>query len=249
MASANTTGAGSGEGLSPGDRVGGGRYILKRSLGRGSTTEVWLAQEVTASRPVALKIFPRAFLSDANLVEKFKQQAQRLRLLKHPHLAMTYELVSDANTLALATEYVDGWSLASLKVDKLCNCYRVEEIEGWIGQLCEALEFAHTDVGIIHSDLKPANLLINAQEVLKVTDFETAALIRKESSRRGLAKGVYGGLGFLSPQQVMGDEPTKLDDIYSLGATIFDLLTGTPPFYKGEVFAQICSLKAPDMTT
>src|SRR6202012_1394077 len=111
-----------------------------------------------------------------------------------------------------------------------------------------ALEFAHNDLGIVHSDLKPANLIINAQEVLKITDFEIAALIRKEASRRGLTKGLYGGLGFLSPQQVMGEEPAKLDDIYSLGATIFDLLTGTAPFYKGEVFAQICSLKAPTIS-
>ena len=248
MALPNTTGTGSGEGLSPGDRVGGARYLLKRLLGRGVASEVWLAQDVTGARPVALKIFPRAFLADANLVEQLKQQVQRHLLLKHPHVAMIYEFVRDANTMAMAMEYVDGWSLASLKVDKLFKCYRVEEIEGWVGQLCEALEFAHNDLGIVHSDLKPANLIVNAQEALKVTDFEIAAIIRKEASRRGLSKGLYGGLGFLSPQQVMGELPSKLDDIYSLGATIFDLLTGTPPFYKGEVFAQICSLKAPSMT-
>ncbi len=248
MALPNTTGAGSGEGLAPGDRAGGARYVLKRLLGRGVTSEVWLAQDVTGSRPVALKVFPRAFLADANLVERFKQQVQRHLLLKHAHVAMTYEFVRDANTMAMAMEYVDGWSLASLKVDKLFKCYRVEEIAGWLGQLCEALEFAHNDLGIVHNDLKPANLIINGQEVLKVTDFEIAALIRKEASRRGLSKGLYSGLGFLSPQQVMGEDPSKLDDVYSLGATIFGLLTGTPPFYKGEVFAQICSLKAPSMT-
>src|ERR1700742_2639107 len=97
MALPNTTGSGSGEGLSPNDRVGGGRFVLKRLLGRGSNTEVWLAQDAVASRSVALKVFPRAFLSDANLVEKFSSVVQRHRLLKHPHLATTYELVRDAS--------------------------------------------------------------------------------------------------------------------------------------------------------
>ena len=248
MTSPNSSGAGFTEALSPGDRVGGARYLLKRLLGRGTTSEVWLAQEVLVSRQMALKFFPPVFLTDAALVERLNQETQRHLLLKHPHIASTYDLVRDPSAIALAMEYVDGWSLASSKVDKLCGCYRVEEIESWIWQLCAALEFAHQEVGIIHGDLKPANLLINTQDELKITDFAIATIVRQESVRRGLAKGLYAGLGFLSPQQAAGEEPTKLDDIYSLGATIFDLLTSTPPFYQGEVFAQICSLAPPPMT-
>jgi uncharacterized delta-60 repeat protein len=247
MASSNFS-PGAGGKLSSGDRVGGGHFLLKRLLGRGENSEVWLAQDIKNSRQVALKFLPPAFLSDANLIERLKQDAQRHRLLAHPNIAATYEFVRDHSSAAIAVEFVDGWSLATLKVDKLCRCYRVEEIERWIHQLCAALDFAHNEFGIVHSDLKPANLLLNAQEELKITDFALAQTVRTESSRRGLVKGIYGGLGFLSPQQVMGAEPSKLDDIYSLGATIFDLLTGMPPFYKGEVFAQICSLKPPSMT-
>jgi len=249
MASSNfSSGAGAGEKLSPGDRVGGGLFLLKRLLGRGEISEVWLAQDIKNSRQVALKFLPPAFLSDANLIERLKQDAQRHRLLAHPNIAATYEFMRDHSSAAVVVEFVEGWSLATLKVDKLCRCYHVGEIERWIHQLCAALDFAHDECGIVHSDLKPANLLINAQEELKVTDFALAQTVRAESSRRGLVKGLYSGLGFLSPQQVMGAEPSKADDIYSLGATIFDLLTGTPPFYKGEVFAQICSLKPPSMT-
>jgi uncharacterized delta-60 repeat protein len=249
MASSNfSSGAGAGEKLSPGDRVGGGLFLLKRLLGRGEISEVWLAQDIKNSRQVALKFLPVALLSDANVVERLKQDAQRYRLLVHPNIAATYEFMRDHSSAAVVVEYVEGWSLATLKVDKLCRCYHVGEIERWIHQLCAALDFAHDEFGIVHSDLKPANLLINGQEELKVTDFALAQTVRAESSRRGLVKGLYSGLGFLSPQQVMGAEPSKADDIYSLGATIFDLLTGTPPFYKGEVFAQICSLKPPSMT-
>ncbi|HXI68793.1 MAG TPA: protein kinase [Verrucomicrobiae bacterium] len=238
-------GTGFGEELSPGLRVGGATFILKRLLGRGENSEVWLAQDVKAGREVALKFLPAALLSDANVVERFKQEAQRTCLLVHPHIAATYEFVRNYSSAAIVSEYVEGWSLATFKIDKPQQRYRVEEIEWWIRQLGAALDFAHHEFGIVHRDLKPANLLVNAQDELKVTDFGIAASVRSESARRGLAGS--GGLGFLSPQQVMGAEPSKLDDIYSFGATIFDLLTSTPPFYKGEVIAQICGLKAPGM--
>ncbi|HUA68812.1 MAG TPA: protein kinase, partial [Candidatus Saccharimonadales bacterium] len=237
-----------GDDLSPGVRFGGARYVLKRLLGRGENSEVWLAQDVRNSREVALKILPRAFLSDTNLLERLKQETQRNFLLAHPHIAATYEFVRDHSSAAIATEFMDGWSLATLRVDKLCHCYSAEEIQLWICQVCAALDYAHNEFGILHNDLKPANLLINAKDDLKITDFGIAQMIRLESSRRGLAEGVSNSIGFLSPQQVMGGAPSKADDIYSLGATVFDLLTGTPPFHKGEIIAQICSLPPPTMT-
>jgi serine/threonine protein kinase len=246
MAKSNfSSGGGFGEELSPGVRVGGARYVLKRMLGRGENSEVWLAQDVKAGKEVALKFLPAALLSDANVVERLKQEAQRNFLLVHPHIASTYEFMRNFSSVAIATEYVEGWSLATFKIDKPQQRYRVEEIEWWIRQLGAALDFAHNECGIIHRDLKPANLLVNAKDELKVTDFGIAASVRGECSRRGLAGS--GGLGFMSPQQVMGAEPSWLDDIYSLGATIFDLLTSTPPFYKGEIITQICGLKAPSM--
>lgn len=234
--------------LFPGLRVGGARFILKRLIGRGETSEVWLARDVTMIRDVALKFLPRVFRSDENLLERLNNEVQRSQLLKHPQIVATYELALDYDSIAVAMEFVDGWSLATLKVDKLCRCYDVEEIEPWIRQLGAALEYAHNEFGVAHGDLKPANLLVSAREGIKVSDFGWAALIRAESSKRGLARGISSGIGFLSPQQVMGGAPSERDDIYSLGATIFDLLTSTPPFYQGEIIAQICGLEPPAMT-
>ena len=248
MAKSIFSGTGFGDEFSPGIRVGVGRYILKRLLGHGEISEVWLAQDVKNSREVALKFLPQALLSDANLIERLKQETQRNFLLAHPHIAATYEFVRDHDSAAIAVEFVDGWSLATFKIDKPQQRYRVEEIKPWIRQLCAALEFAHNQFGIVHSDLKPSNLLLNAQDEIKITDFGITRSIQIESSKRGLIKGASGGIGFLSPQQVMGGEPSKADDVYSLGATIFDLLTGTPPFYKGEIVAQICGLKPQSMT-
>src|SRR5208282_2818049 len=95
MAKSNFSGAGFGDELSPGVRVGGARYILKRLLGRGETSEVWLAHDVKAGREVALKFLPQALLSDENVMERLKQEARRNFLLAHPHIAATYEFVRD----------------------------------------------------------------------------------------------------------------------------------------------------------
>lgn len=237
-----------GPALSSGQRVCGARYLLKRLIGGGEISEVWLAREITARRDVALKFLPPLLLRDKNLLDHVSEEIQRGRLLQHPHIVPAMELVSDRYSVAVAMEHVDGWSLAALKVDKLCCCFTVEEIEPWVRQIGEALTYAHQAFGLVHGDLKPSNLLLSQREGIKVSDFGFAALLRTESAQRGLAPGIYSGIGLLSPQQVLGGAPSKLDDIYSLGATIFELLTGTPPFHKGEIIAQICSLKASTMT-
>jgi uncharacterized delta-60 repeat protein len=248
MAKMTSTGGNFGGALSPGSRTGGGRYLLKRLVGRGEFSELWLARDVKNVKDVALKFLPQAFLQDTNLLELLQNEIGRNRLLNHPHIVPVYELTRDHDSAAIVMEYIDGWSLATMKVDKLGKSYTVEEIEPRIRELCDALAYAHKEFGLIHGDLKPSNLLLSTREGIKISDFGFAVLIRNESSKRGIIKNGYGGIGFLSPQQVMGEPPSKLDDIYSLGATIFDLLTGTPPFYKGEVIAQICSLKPLGMT-
>ncbi len=248
MAKMTSSGGNFGAALTPGSRTGGGRYVLKRLVGRGEFSELWLARDVKNVKDVALKFLPQAFLSDANLLELFQNEVARIRLLQHPHIIPVYELARDHDSAAIVMEYIDGWSLATMKVDKLGKCYTVDEIEPRIRELCSALAYAHKEFGLIHGDLKPSNLLLSTREGIKISDFGFAVMIRNESSKRGIIKSGYSGIGFLSPQQVMGEPPSKLDDIYSLGATIFDLLTGTPPFYKGEVIAQICSLKPASMT-
>jgi uncharacterized delta-60 repeat protein len=247
MSKATSSGADFGAELSPGVRVCGARYLLKRLIGRGEFSELWLARDIKNSRDVALKFLPKAFLQDENLLEFLREEVRRETLLKHPHIVLVHELAHDYNSAVMAMEFVDGWSLATLKVDKPGRRYSVKEIEPWVRELCDAMAYAHNEFGIVHGDLKPSNLLVSTREGIKVSDFGIAAQIRNESSKRGIIKSGYGGIGFLSPQQVMGETPVKADDIYSLGAAIFDLLTGTPPFYKGEIVAQICSLKPPRM--
>jgi TolB-like protein/Tfp pilus assembly protein PilF len=117
-----------------------------------------------------------------------------------------------------------------------------------MSQLCDALDYAHNHADVIHCDLKPANLMVNRRSDLKITDFGIARSLSDSVSRLTLEQGRSGTLVYMSPQQLNGERCTQLDDIYSLGATIYELLTSKPPFYSGNIDRQICERVAPPMT-
>ena len=235
------------ETLTLGVRVGGARYILRRTLGRGGLTVVWLARDFKLEQEVALKILPQSLMQDANAVERLETETRRSLQLAHPQIVRTYDFIQDQGLVAIAMEYVDGWSLATLRVDKSQQRYSLEQVTPWVRQICAALTYAHTEAGILHFALKPANLMLNSRDQLKVADFGIARSIQAMAAPTDL-KPAAGALGFLSPQLALGEKPSVLDDVYGLGATIYDLLTGTPPFYKGQVLAQICDRTPPSMT-
>src|SRR5437899_1801488 len=145
-------------------------------------------------------------------------------------------------------EYIDGETLSNLRAEKEQNIFEPDEIATWISQLCDALDYAHNHAKIIHCDLKPANLMVNQRGDLKVADFGIARSLGDSASRLTLEQGRSGTLVYMSPQQLSGEHCTHLDDIYSLGATIYELLTSKPPFYSGNIDRQIHERNAPSMT-
>src|SRR5437588_11719508 len=145
-------------------------------------------------------------------------------------------------------EYVDGDTLANLRAEKEQTVFEPNDLSGWTGQLCDALDYAHNQARIIHRDLKPANLMVNTQGDLKVSDFGIARSLGDTASRLTMEQGRSGTLVYMSPQQLDGERGTHLDDIYSLGATLYDLLTSKPPFYSGNIDRQIHERVAPSMT-
>src|ERR1035437_6085156 len=124
--------------LTPGVRVGGARYILHRILGRGRVAVVWLARDFKLEQEVALKILPESFSRDANIVERLKTETRRSLQLAHPQIVRTYDFIQDYQLAAIAMEYVDGWSLATQRVDRSEQRYRLEEITPWVRQICTA---------------------------------------------------------------------------------------------------------------
>ncbi len=224
------------------------RYTLRRALGQGGMGVVWLARDEKLEQEVALKFVADTWLHDPNAIERLKRETRRNLQLAHPNIVRIHDFVQDEHAAAIAMEFINGWSLWAMRVDRPHHIFSVEEITPWIRQLVSALDYAHREAQFVHRDLKPSNLLINQREQLKVSDFGIARSLGAQLTQTTGSGLVYGTVGYMSPQQALGEAPSVADDVYSLGATIYELLTGTPPFYKGEIMAQVMDLTPASMT-
>lgn len=224
-----------------------GRFQLERFLGKGGMGEVWLAYDQRLTQHVALKFLPENTAVDDEAWRDLVRETKRSRELTHPSIVRVHDLEKDDRTAAIAMEYVDGEGLAARKLRQPAGYFEVPEIAQWIGQLCEALDYAHRQAQIVHRDLKPANIMISAQGALKVMDFGISSSIADSVSRRSMLSGISGTPLYMSPQQCSGEMPAVTDDIYSLGALIYELLTGKPPFYTGDLPMQILQKAPPSM--
>src|SRR5216117_4010058 len=225
-----------------------GRYMLIKVLGRGGMGIVWLARDEELERDVALKFLPDLMIHDRAVFDQLKRETKRCLELTHPHIVRIHDFLHDERAGGISMEYIDGETLSNLRAEKEQRVFDPDEIATWISQLCDALDYAHARANVIHCDLKPTNLMVNQRGDLKVTDFGIARSLSYSVSRLTLEQGRSGTLIYMSPQQLNGERCTHLDDIYSLGASIYELLTTKPPFYSGNIDRQICERVAPSMT-
>lgn len=220
-----------------------GRYTLKREIGAGGMGVVWLARDEQLETEVALKFLHESVRHDPEAVRDLKREVRRCHQLSHPNIVRVHDFVEDARATAIAMEYVPGASLAARKVAKANGCFDVAELAPLVEQLCLALEHAHVEARIVHCDIKPANLIVTDSGRLKLADFGIARSLVETKTR--LSHDLRGGaatLSFASPQQLAGRAPAPVDDIYAVGATLYDLLTGKPPFFRGDLRGQIESM-------
>jgi serine/threonine protein kinase len=215
------------------------RYKLKGILGRGGMGIVWRAFDEQLEREVALKFLPELLVHDRSVVQDLKRETRQSLELTHPHIVRIYDFVQDDQSACISMELIDGDTLSNLRADKPTNSFGVSELQEWIRQLCDALQYAHCGARIVHRDLKPANLMVNKKGDLKVADFGISRSMADSFSMLTMGRGTSGTLPYMSPQQLDGERPSPLDDIYSLGATVYELLASKPPFYSGGIESQI----------
>src|SRR5438552_4702848 len=208
---------------------------------------VWLARDEELEREVALKFLPNLMIQDHAVFDQLKRETKRCLELTHPHIVRIHDFIHDERSGCISMEYVDGETLSNLRAEKEQKVFEPDEISPWTSQLCDALDYAHNHAKIIHRDLKPANLMVNKKGDLKVSDFGIARSLGDTVSRLTMEQGRSGTLVYMSPQQLDGERGTHLDDIYSLGATLYELLTSKPPFYSGNIDRQIHERIAPAM--
>ncbi len=219
--------------------VGGGRYLLLRQLGRGGMGVVWLARDQQLEEEVALKLLPAELAADAMALGELKRETQKSRRLSHPHIVRTHDLVHlPGEAPFISMEFVEGTMLETMRLERADQILRWHEVEGWMLQLCDALDYAHRQK-IVHRDLKPANMMISKAGELKLADFGIAATMVDTLSRSSMRHVISGTACFMSPQQLQGAVPRATDDFYALGATLYELFTARPPFYTGDLTYQI----------
>jgi serine/threonine protein kinase len=211
------------------------RYTFVRMLGRGGMGVVWLARDDDLEREVALKFLPELVVHDRAVLDDLKRETRRSLALTHHNIVRIYDFAQGEECACISMEYVDGATLSSLRVDRPDKVFEVDDLAPLLVQVCDALHYAHAQARIVHRDLKPSNLMVNASGDVKVADFGIARSLTDSVSMLTMARGTSGTLVYMSPQQLNGEHVSESDDIYSLGATIYELLTGKPPFYSGQI--------------
>jgi serine/threonine protein kinase len=220
-------------------QVGEGRYKLVKILGRGGMGIVWLARDELLATDIALKFLPPQIRFDAVALDDLRRETSRSRRLTHPNIIRIHDFYETKNEEAfISMEFVEGANLASVRVEKPQRVLTWEFLAPLVKQLCDGLEYAHGE-RVIHRDLKPANLMLDVKGRLKLADFGIARTLNDTMTRVSMNPGTSGTLLYMSPQQLAGKPPRVTDDIYALGATLYELLTSKPPFFSGDFLHQV----------
>jgi serine/threonine protein kinase len=215
----------------PPDRVGS--YLIEKKIGAGGMGTVYLAHHADSGNEVAVKVLPASLAREEGFIIRFEREIEALGKLSHPNIVAFLEAGEDDGLHYYAMEYVDG--------ETLTNRIRRESRIPWRDvidislQICLALKAAH-DSGVIHRDLKPSNILVQEDGTVKLSDFGVAHVFAM--SRLTVTGGIIGTVEYMSPEQAQGKRVSPRSDLYSLGALMYVMLTGRPPF-TGESTVEV----------
>ncbi|OGL43847.1 MAG: hypothetical protein A2161_19035 [Candidatus Schekmanbacteria bacterium RBG_13_48_7] len=236
-----------------------GKYRIEKPLGGSGMSHVYLGYDEELEIPVAMKFLMPAFIADESAVASLKKQTRIAMGLNHPNIAATYDLkilrTKYDERIFIVMEYVDGSSLADILKEistdirkKLCLSEKnripagqagipFEQVKTWAVQACEGLAYAHKK-GVYHLDIKPSNLMLKPDGELKILDFGSAMSLQE--LRNKAADGVILTTALYMPPETLAKSPPAASmDIYSLGATLYELLTGFPPFTGDDLLRKI----------
>lgn len=213
-----------------------GRYELIRELGRGEMGIVYLGKDPKINREVAIKTlnflqFDKGELKTVR--ERFFREAETAGKLSHPNIVTIYDVGDERDLAFIAMDYVPGKDMSSFVQQE--NLLPVHTVLACISKVAEALDYAHNQ-GVVHRDIKPGNIIYHEQtELVKVTDFGIARIMDTANTRTGT---ILGSPAYMSPEQLAGKKVGGTADLFSLGATLYQLLTGEFPF-KGDSIAEL----------
>ncbi|MDZ4767778.1 MAG: protein kinase [Chloroflexota bacterium] len=206
-----------------------GRYRLVAQQGSGGMAVIYRAIDQMLGRQVAVKILRPSLTSDPSFLARFRNEARSVANLQHPNIVTVYDVGQDGPTHYIVMEFVDGNDLK--KIIKADGALPIGRALKLAIQLCAGIGFAHR-AGLVHADVKPQNILVTNEDVVKVTDFGIAQAM--SSAPQGERQTVvWGSPHYFAPEQARGERPSPAADVYSIGIVLFELLTGRLP-YSGQ---------------
>jgi len=221
-------------------------YTIVRKLGSGGMGDVYLAQDSTLRRPVAIKLLPRDFASDPSRKRRFLQEAHAASALSHPNIGVVYEIgETDEGDPFIAMEYIEGSTLDAKIAGKPMA---LTEILDLVIEIAEALDEAHGK-GVTHRDIKPSNLMVTPRGHVKVVDFGLAKRLDSglsDDSATNLQTEpgmVIGTAAYMSPEQALGAPVDHRTDLFSLGTVLYEMITGRLPFNGRSVTETIDQIR------
>ena len=209
------------------------RYEIRKLIGEGGMANVYLGYDTILERDVAIKVLRGDLADDEKFVRRFRREAQSASLLNHPNIVQIYDVGEDDGNFYIVMEFINGQTLKQLikKRGKLS----VPEVVDIMSQLTDGLAHAH-DSYIIHRDIKPQNIMILDDGMVKITDFGIAMALNASDLTQ--TNSVMGSVHYLPPEQASGKGSTIKSDIYSLGIMMYEMLAGVMPF-RGETAVEI----------
>jgi len=211
------------------------RYADPRAIGRGGMGQIYLAEDRELGRKVAIKVLDDRFAGNEQLRERFKREAlAAARLSGHPHVVTIFDVGESQGRPFIVMEYLPGGTLGDRTRQ---GPVEPGEALSWLGQIAEALDAAH-ELGVVHRDVKPPNLLFDARGELVVADFGIARVADDTLTGMTATGTVLGTAGYLAPEQALGQPATPASDRYALGVIGYELLTGGRPFERQSETAE-----------
>ncbi|MBB1038341.1 Stk1 family PASTA domain-containing Ser/Thr kinase, partial [Dietzia natronolimnaea] len=208
-----------------------GRYEIGEVLGFGGMSEVHRGRDTVLGRDVAVKIMRPELARDETFYQRFRREAQNSASLNHPSIVAIYdtgeERTDDGALPYIVMELVEGDTIRDIV--KMDGPLEVERALGVMADVCGALDFSHKK-GIIHRDVKPANIMISRDGAVKVMDFGIARAVSDASSTLTNTSSVLGTAQYLSPEQARGETVDARSDLYSAGCVLYEMVAGAPPF-------------------
>lgn len=212
--------------MSSGETLLNGRYRLVAQHGSGGMAVIYKAVDQALGRTVAVKVLRPSLTKDPTFLGRFRNEARAVANLSHPNIVTVHDVGSDGQTQYIVMEFVEGQDLKKIiRSDGILTVQRTLDLAI---QICAGIGFAHR-AGLVHADLKPQNILVTKDDMVKVTDFGIAQALT-DTQPMPRQDVVWGSPHYFSPEQARGEKPTPASDVYAIGIVMFEMLTGRLPY-------------------